>query len=237
MFSGGNTLYYAGCLTQFGLPEVKANYEKILQKCGIDYIKLNEREMCCGSPVKKAGYFEDYEKLKEKNKKLLKEHGVKRIIFNCPTCYEMLANEYGLENEGYKLEHFSTLVYDAVKSGKLKPNGKGEGKIVTYHDPCHLGRWSGIYEQPREALRLLGYVVREMRYNRKDSFCCGGGGGVRANFKELSDSIAKKRLSMAEEAGTKVIISPCPMCSEHLRENEGVVKSMEFAKAVLEAVE
>ena len=195
----------------------------------------------------------------KQNKKQLKEFGVKRILFNCPTCYEMLRGEYGLEKEGYKLEHFTTFVLDALKSGKLRANGKADGKIVTYHDPCHLGRWSGVYEQPREALKMLGYDVREMRYVRQDSFCCGGGGGTRANFKELSDKIAQKRLAMAKDAGTKIIISPCPMCYEHLKENEEAfakrggqedpqtgggsalrgseVKSMEFAEAVLEAVE
>ena len=84
---GGNTLYYPGCLTKFVAKDLKENYKKILRSLGIDFIELAEIEVCCGSPVLKAGYADDFKNLAEKNLKIFKEHSVKKIITNCPACF------------------------------------------------------------------------------------------------------------------------------------------------------
>jgi len=78
-------------------------------------------------------------------------------------------------------------------------------EIVNYHDPCHLGRYSGIYEEPREVIKLLGGKIVESLFNRENAYCCGGGGGVRANFPELAKAIAKKRVGSVPERVVKII--------------------------------
>ena len=90
----GNTLYYPGCLTKFALPEIGKNYEELLRKCGVEFIKLSDLEVCCGSPVINAGYEELSKELAEKNLKLFKDHSIKRIVTSCPGCYSVFANEY-----------------------------------------------------------------------------------------------------------------------------------------------
>ena len=91
---GGNTLYYPGCMTKFVLKDIESNYEKILRKSGIDFIKLKDLEVCCGSPVLNAGYDNDFKTLAMKNLDVFKKHGIKKIITSCPACYKTFHKDY-----------------------------------------------------------------------------------------------------------------------------------------------
>ncbi|MEW6329626.1 MAG: (Fe-S)-binding protein [Candidatus Micrarchaeota archaeon] len=214
-FMGGNTLYYPGCLTKFALRDVMENYEKIFGKLRIDFIKLKELEACCGLPVITAGYEEDARTLAEKNYKLFKERGVARIVCNCPACYRMFTHEYPkLIKWDIPAEHAMQTIWSAMKKGaKFHPlNLK-----VTYHDPCKL-RMEGVFDEPREILRALGCEIKEMRLARSKSFCCGGGGGMRANFPALTKAVAKERAKHALDTRADVLVTPCPMCYVVLKE-------------------
>jgi Fe-S oxidoreductase len=222
---GGNTLYYPGCLTKSFLPRIQNNYEELLRKAGIDFIVLDAP--CCGSPVRNAGYEGDFAALAEKNRQMFAEYSVKRVITNCPACYNVLGQT------GVAVEHATVTVKSALERGRLRAMRKSG--VITYHDPCHLGRYAGIYEEPRAVLRMLGYEVREMQCNRERSLCCGGGGGLRSNCEALSNVIAKQRL--AEAAGVAdTLVTTCPMCYAHFRENAGGVRVLEFSEVVLDAV-
>jgi Fe-S oxidoreductase len=203
-FNFGNTLYYPGCLTHHALPKIEKNYEKVLRALGIDFIFLPGFS-CCGSPVTHAGYEKDFEKLKEKNNNFFKKYGVSRIITNCPACYKVLSG-YGLE-----VEHITQTVWKGI--GKIKMKHKGE---ITYHDPCHLGRHSNIYDEPRNILKAIGFDVVELQGNRGDSMCCGAGGGLKTNYPKLSGNIADNLLKRVR---TKKLVTPCPMCYAHFKEN------------------
>lgn len=216
---GGNTLYYPGCITKFVLKDKQEKYEKLLKKLGVEYIKLSDVELCCGIPVLNAGYVEDFEELKKKNLAVFKEYDIKRVITNCPGCYHTLKNEYGLE-----AEHITQLL--ARKSGKLGTTKSGE---ITYHDPCHLGRWSGVYDEPRRVLEKKGFKVMELQYNKEKSMCCGGGGGLRQNDRKTSDEVARNVLKQVK---TKRLVTACPMCYYHLRENAGDVEVLDYADAM-----
>jgi Fe-S oxidoreductase len=218
----GNTLYYPGCLSKFVAKDLVENYRRILRKAGIDFIELADLEVCCGSPALKAGYFDDFKNLAEKNLKIFKEHSVGRIITNCPACFMIFKKEYPKAlGDKWDIEVFHTTEILA-KSKKIKNlKSKIENSIVTYHDPCHLGRQMGVYDPPREIIKSLGYDLKEMELNKNQSFCCGGGGGVQSNESGLASKIAKDRIAMAKKTGAKVLITPCPLCYLHLKKNAG----------------
>jgi len=224
---GGNILYYPGCLTKFVAKDLKEKYEKILRKIGIDFIELSELEKCCGSPALKAGYLEDFKKLAEENLKIFKEHSVKKIITNCPACF-MILKKYYKEALGDKwdieVEHISETINSKLKSQKSKL----KNEKVTFHDPCHLGRQMGVFEEPREIIENLGYEISEMELSRNESFCCGGGGGVKSNEPELANKIAKDRIEQAKKTGAKILCTNCPLCYLHLKENAKEIEVKEL---------
>jgi heterodisulfide reductase subunit D len=217
-----NTLYYPGCLTKYALPEILANYEKVLKKMDIDFIMLKEQEFCCGSPVIRAGYRKEFKQLKKENIELFKQYGVSRIITSCPACYHMLKTEYGFE-----VEHMTQTVW---KNINRFDKDKFKGEKITYHDPCHLGRYSDIYEEPRKILEYLGFEVVELKDNHEKSMCCGGGGGIRSYDIEAAKKIAKLRLGQLK---TKKIITPCPMCYSQLKENAKDIEVLEFSEVLV----
>jgi Fe-S oxidoreductase len=226
----GNTLYYPGCLSKFVAKELVENYRRILRQAGFDFIELADSEVCCGSPALKAGYNEDFKKLAEKNLQVFRDHSVGRIITHCPTCSLIFRRHYP-EVLGEKWDiavlhmtealnsKLKTQNSKLIKNWKLKIENSRQGRVVTYHDPCHLGRQMGVYEAPREVIKSLGYEIKEMELCRNMSFCCGGGGGVHANEFELAGKIAKDRIAMAKKTGAKILVTPCPLCYLNLKNN------------------
>jgi Fe-S oxidoreductase len=202
----GNTLYYPGCLTKFAAPELEENYKTILTDIGVDFISVPEFN-CCGSPVANAGYKKDFDGLVEKNKALFKKYGVKRIITNCPSCYHIFKEEYKMP-----VEHISQTIFRNID----KLEQKYQDEKICYHDPCHLGRHSGIYKEPRKVLEALGFTVVEMQNSKESSQCCGGGAGLRTNYPEIAAKAAKLRL---RQCGEKKLVTTCALCYKQLKEN------------------
>ena len=93
-FKGGNILYYPGCLIKYAAPELEDNYKEILERVGVDFIVLKELEKCCGSPVLNAGFKKDFEKLVEHNKRIFDEHGINKLVTNCPGCFHIFEKQY-----------------------------------------------------------------------------------------------------------------------------------------------
>lgn len=224
-----NVLYYPGCLTRFVATDLLENYRKIfksyaIRDLSIDFIELEEAN-CCGSPVLKAGYTKDFKDLAKKNLRMFKEYSVGMIVTSCPACAATLREEYKrVLGDDWDIEVKHMLEVIDVNEQE-DPRG-----IVTYHDPCHLGKKLGIYDQPREVIKKLGYEIKEMDLNRKNSFCCGGGGGLSANNPELSSEIAKKRLSMAKEIKVPKLVTSCPLCYLHLKDNSKDIDVVEISQ-------
>jgi len=237
---GGNVLFYPGCMEKFVLKDLQENYEKILRRCGIDFIKLKDLEACCGSTVLNAGYLIDFETIAKKNFKIFKEHGIKKIITPCPACFKTFKLEYPkvISNFDIEIEHVTQTIANAIKNGKLKLNKIDKPVKTTYHDPCHLGRHCGIYEEPRIILKALGYDLVEMKFSKENAFCCGGGGGLRSNYSDLSNEIAKERVKQALEIKADLIITSCPMCYSCLDEagKNSKIKTVELSSVISEAI-
>ncbi len=228
----GNTLYYPGCLTRFVLKDIRKKYEEALKKQGVDFIVLKNEELCCGSPVKNAGADEEFKELAEKNLKIFKEHSIDRIITNCPACAVVFKKDYK-EILGEKWDIEVRHILEIVQNDNFRiENQKNnlQAKKVTYHDPCHLGRGLGIYDQPREIIKKAGYELIEMGLNNFKSFCCGGGGGIKSNEPELSDEIAKDRMNQAKKTKVDCLITSCPMCYMNLKENSNGMDVKEISE-------
>ncbi len=227
--AGSNTLYYPGCVTHYALPDVERLYEELLRRAGVDFIVLPGETLCCGSPVKRAGYAADFENLKAKNREIFARFSVRKIITNCPGCYHTLRHDYGLE-----VHHVTQVLFERRSTGAREHGSTGESSPapqlpLTYHDPCHLGRWSGIYDEPRRLLADAGWAVAELPDNREHSLCCGAGGGVKSNFPELADTIARQRLARVENGR---LCTACPLCYAHFKENTDGVEVLELSAAL-----
>lgn len=203
--------------------------------CDEDFITLSDKEVCCGSPAINAGFSAEAKMLAEKNLELFKQYNVKKIITGCPACYRVFSHEYPkllLDSWDIEVEHMTTYLLRQLKEGKLK---LPEVKIkAAYHDPCHLGRHSQIYEEPRELLKAAGVDLQEMALNREHAFCCGAGGGVQSNHKELAEKIAAERVAQAVDTTAEYLVTPCPMCTYNLRNSAGdKIKVVEFSQVLL----
>ncbi len=207
--------YFAGCTATYRSRKTAEATISILEKLGTDYTTVDE--VCCGSVMQRVGWpQEDVTKLMKKNVEAIKALGIKKLVLACAGCYRMFKIEYPKYVEvPFEVLHITEFL--ASQDLKLKPM---EGKVATYHDPCHLGRHCEVYEAPREVIgKIPGLDFREMEYNRKFSHCCGGGGGVRSAYPEDSMTIASARLDEADFAD--VIITTCPFCVNNLDSAKG----------------
>lgn len=227
-----NTLYYPGCLTKFVGKDILDNYIKIFNKINLDFIMLKDLEVCCGSPIINSGNKKEAKDLATKNYKIFKDHNVGKIITNCPACYHMFSKVYPefVLNWDIEVEHITQTISTAIKENKL--NLKNKNIEFTYHDPCHLGRYSNIYKEPREILNNVG-KLKEMKFSKNYSFCCGGGSGVKSNFSDLSNSVAKQRINMAKEINVNCLVTSCPMCYYNLKDNSKEVSVKEISQMIL----
>ncbi|MEM3405845.1 MAG: (Fe-S)-binding protein [Candidatus Pacearchaeota archaeon] len=227
----GNILYYPGCLTKFVLNDIEENYKKILRKIGIDFIMLKDLEVCCGNPILNSGHEKEAKELAQKNFNLFKERGVSKIITNCPACFYMFKNNYPklINKWDIEVEHITQSIDKAIKEGKI--DIKKLNVPITYHDPCHLSRYSNVYEEPRNIIKSIGNL-KEMKLTKNYSFCCGGGSGVKSNYPELANSIAKERVKMAKETNAKLLCTSCPMCYLNLKENSKDLEVKEISQLI-----
>jgi Fe-S oxidoreductase len=215
----GRILYFAGCTISYSnyLKGNARSIVKILQKIGLNPAYLASKEFCCGAFLHMLGYEEEFQRRVKRNYRVIRNSKCDTIVTSCPFCYLTLKKEYG-EVIGIKYDfevlHITQILKESIDSGRLNPALK-VNTTVTYHDPCHLGRFMRVFEEPREVIRAIpGVSLVEMRKNRFESHCCGGGGVLLAINPDMAFSIASKRLSEAVETGAKAVVSSCPICVE-----------------------
>jgi heterodisulfide reductase subunit D len=214
-------VYFAGCMATYRLPNIAEATIRILKHAGVDFKMLGEEEWCCGSVTFRTGFVDDGIKMARHNIDALKAIGATRVVTACAGCFRTLSVDYPKflgEELPFEIVHFPTLLKELIEEGKIKfPSGVEVA--VTYHDPCHVGRHMGIYDDPREALEAIpGLELVEMYHNKKTASCCGAGGGVRSTNRELARGAAEIRIKEAEETGASVLTTACPFCTFNLRE-------------------
>ena len=212
-----DVLYYVGCTAGLtpDIQNVAINTAKVLNKLGVDFSILGEHEVCCGSVGKRTGDLKAFDSVASKNYDLFKKAGAKTIITSCSGCFKTLKNDYVEKLADLNIEIMHSVEYLLKLIKEKNITLKNLGMNVTYHDPCHAGRHSGLYDEPRELLSMMVNLT-EIKTARENAKCCGAGGGVKKGFPEMSLEIAKSRVKEAEETGVDTIVSICPFCYRNL---------------------
>lgn len=197
-------VYFVGCMNSYRFTGVAARTFSILRHFGATILPA---EKCCGSPLLRTGF--EAHKLVEENIRQIREIGASTVITGCAGCYTTLKNSYPGD---FKVKSVSEFLAEHISELDLKRLDL----TVTYHDPCHLGRHSRIYDPPRKLIESV-CKLKEMKTCRELARCCGGGGGVRSGYKDLSLRMAQKRLAEVPE-GVDYIVTSCPLCIRNLRD-------------------
>jgi len=213
-------LYYPGCTASYdpAIQPVAREVARLLETAGVDFGILGKDEICCGSTILRVGDRENFEKVRARNAAVLNKTSAKKIVSACAGCYSTLKHEYGEELKPQVL-HIVEFVDELLQEGRLKPVKPVQRK-VTYHDPCHIGRYCGVYDPPRRILASIpGLEFQEMERIREWAWCCAAGGGVRTAFpEELAGWAAGLRLREALDTGAEQLVTACPFCEQNLGE-------------------
>ena len=210
--------YFVGCVSamfpmSYGIPQ---SFATVLGRAGVSFTTLGGDEQCCGFPLMMAGQLKQAEALIHHNVEQMRELGIPRLVATCPSCYHMWHHTYPEiigEPLGFEVVHAVEILNDLMSEGKLELTEPKRTGVVTYHDPCDLGRKSGIYDAPREILsQVPGYTFVEMQQSREHALCCGGGGDLETFDPDLVAEVSAKRIAQAAEVGATVLVSACPQC-------------------------
>lgn len=207
-------LFFVGCIRSYDDRNKKVSIAmaKIMKHLGIKFAILGMEEGCCGDPARRVGNEYLYQILAQTNIETFRRHGVKEIITTCPHCFNTLKNEYPQLGFQAEVTHHTTFLEDQIRKGALTLN-LPLNKKLTYHDPCYLGRYSGIYESPRNVLRSIPSLqLQEMQRTKKDSLCCGAGGGWMWMDEKIGKRINILRLEDALKTNPEWIATACPFC-------------------------
>ncbi|MBI4768507.1 MAG: (Fe-S)-binding protein [Deltaproteobacteria bacterium] len=218
---GMEILYFPGCYLSYDprLKKVARATAGILNKAGVDYGILGPEENCCGESIRKTGDEKLFRRLAKENIKSFIDHGVKKILVSSPHCYHTFKNEYPEFMVNFEIVHLSQYLFELIHQGRLELS-REYGKKVTYHDPCYLGRHNGIFDEPREVLKKVpGLELTEMPDSRKDSLCCGGGGGRIWMETQKGERFSELRLEQAMRVGAEVLVTACPYCITMLEDS------------------
>jgi Fe-S oxidoreductase len=216
---------------------------QVMDRAGIDFATLGGEEWCCGYPLFTAGMESLVEDLMVHNVTRLQEMGAKTLVTTCPSCHYTWSHLYPLFDPsplGVEVLHASEYLARLMEGGQVKL-GSFE-QVVTYHDPCDLGRKCGVFDAPRQVIEgVPGIEFREMDASREDALCCGGGGDVQIVDESVTAAVADRRLGQAQLTAARVVLSACQQCKRTLmaaaRRNRVRVRVMDVAELVWRVME
>lgn len=209
-------LFWVGCAGAFDkrYQKVARAFAGILNHLGTDYAVLGTEETCTGDPARRAGNEMLFHMQAAHVMETFSLYQVEKIVCICPHCYNVFKNEYPVLGGSYEVQHYTQFLSQELRSGRLKVDPlKLQGRKVTFHDPCYLGRGNGEYDAPRYILDTLGLIRVEMPRSKSKSLCCGAGGAQM--FKEAEKGNKEVFMERTEEAislKTDIIATSCPFC-------------------------
>lgn len=236
--------FFVGCVGSF-FPRsyaVPRSFVEILDKTEADYALLGGLEWCCGYPQFINGELDLAEEAIRHNIAKVRELGASRVVFTCPSCYHIWSHIYP-EVLGQELDvellHATELLDQLIQESKIAFDSFD--RVVTYHDPCDLGRKSEVFDAPRRVLQSIpGLTLVEMEENRENAHCCGGGGNLESHDAELSAQVAAQRIQQAADTGAEAIVSACQQCERTLssaaRAAKIRIRVMDITEVVLRAM-
>lgn len=242
---GAETVYFMGCVgamypRAYGIPQ---SFAQILERSGEDFTTLGSGEWCCGFPLQIAGMGKHAYDLARHNVEAVRAIGARRLVATCPSCYHTWAHEYPQildEPLGFEVYHSVELLDELIAEGKIKLHGFSHP--ITYHDPCDLGRTSGIFDAPRRVINAIpGIQFTEMEDHGELSLCCGGGGDVEMADASVTAAVSKRRIEQAQATGAQVVVSACQQCNRTLaeaaRKNKIRMRAMDITEVVWQAMQ
>lgn len=231
-------VYFTGCVAAYFpmAQPIPMALAAVFETAQVDFTLLGEEEWCCGFPLLGAGLRDRFHELAEHNISAVKAKGASTVVFACPSCYQMWREHYAHDFEIY---HATQYLHQLVSADRLPLTQLD--LIVTYHDPCDLGRGSGEYGAPREVIRSIpGVKLVEMADNRENCLCCGGGGNLEMIDSRLSADIAKAKIEQVMATGAEAVVTACQQCvramSTHVRRNKIGLEVLDIVQLVQRAM-
>ncbi len=234
-------LLYVGCAGSFDKRNrtVSEAFVKILNAANVTFAILGTEEKCCGESLRRLGHEFLFAEMAAENIEAFGKYNVRKVLTTCPHCYNTFKNEYpalGLSDD-VKVLHETQFIQQLIAEGKIKP-AASETDAATFHDSCYLGRYNGVFAEPRETLSACNVQITEMKRKKEDSFCCGGGGGRMWLEEDIGVHISRLRAEEAIATGSDEIIAACPYCLTMLEDGvneldmEEKVKVSDIAEVV-----
>lgn len=236
--SDPEVLYWVGCAVAFDprAQKIARSMAQLFHAAGVDWAVLGKREKCTGDTARRSGNEYLFAQMAEDNVSALNEVKAKTIVTTCPHCFHTLSNEYPQFGGHYVVKHHTQFIDELIRAGKLTLTASG-GDSVTYHDPCYLGRHNGIFDSPRAMLQSAGARLTEPVRNRRNSFCCGAGGGQFWKDEEKgTERVSTNRYRELKQTGAKIVATGCPFCMRMITE-ETAKEEPETAMEVLDVAE
>ena len=233
-------LFWVGSAGSFDdrVKKITRAFVKIMNKAGVKFGVLGVEESASGDIAKRAGNEFLFQMQAMLNIQILDSYKIKRIVTTCPHDFNTIKNEYKGLGGNYEVLHHTEFIYQLIKNKRLNLSGNLNGKQITYHDPCYLGRGNNIFSTPRELINIIGLNLVEMKRTKRQSFCCGAGGAQM--FKEPERGQQDININRTKEAlltNSKIIATACPFCNTMLTDGikslaEGSVDVLDIAELI-----
>lgn len=222
-----DVLYWVGCAASYDPQSQKTAraFVQLLTRAGVNFAVLGKKECCTGDTARRAGNEYLYRQLADQNVTTLTAVRPKLIVATCPHCMNTIGKEYRQIGGDFKVVHHTEYLESLVAEGRLEV--EAASAAVTYHDPCYLGRHGGVYDAPRNVLRVLTNDFVELERKRENSFCCGAGGAQfwkeeEAGAERISDNRYREATERLEGHGEGTVLAVgCPFCKSMLESTPG----------------
>ena len=225
-----DVLYFAGCMTHL-TPAISKAMKTIFERANVNYKLMDEDGgVCCGRPLMLLGQEKSAAMMKGKNTDIILQSNAELLVTSCPICYKIFREEYDLP---IPVIHHSQYIEQLIDKGDITVNHTGWSAV--YHDPCDLGRNSGIYNQPRQALRQMTRLL-DSRYEREEGLCCGASTGNALLTSDQRRKIARDALKKLTIEKPDVLVTACPLCKKTFV-GAGSQRVEDIAQVVVKALE
>ena len=234
-------LFWVGCAGSFDerAKKITKSFVNLLNKANVSFGVLGTEESCTGDPAKRAGNEFLYQMQAVSNIEILNSYNIKKIVTTCPHCFNIIKNEYPSLGGKYDVIHHTQLLDILIEDGRIKVSSDSfNGKKITFHDPCYLGRANKVFNAPRKLIDSVRADLKEMKSCKEKALCCGAGGAQMFKESEKGDQeINIKRTKEAINTNAKIIASGCPFCNTMLsdglkNQDEQSVKVLDIAEII-----